>query len=533
MELLIQCTIQIQHNYRNQDHAIGYMYYCEYAHLLKKRTEHTCMSAIYYNQGSDIKVKQCKTIITFDTILESKILDTGDLLILSNLQKPWTIACKDISRVFEIGYSTYRILNRSELCECLLTTGNYLLSYMNINCGNTPEERDGYFTTYYSFNKIVLDIITEKFDIQVDENTRNQVALLHDDIPGHDLPTIDFVQTTTDQDEDISILEEDNLQIYAHLNNLLVHMIDNQQTANFKSNRDFNKNKEKISQYIEYSENWQVVSVICSYTVMPCDVLLIVAMIVFLLKYHKTMQVMLAAFLQINTKNTGIQSVQADQIGRAYPPLFTLNLPKEEEIMDDLREITTMEYVVQVIMIIVCIAIVLIIMYFCCTKCRHTHTIFKYCFPFLLISHIVRTSRRTDLFVEVTNVTKGNGIWAHFISTGYFPTQVQLSRPIQKDDVQIETVCCIFKRIRINWSSINVTGVSGTMITMPDTAYISIFMDNDLTYITEDHFKIKLIARLLDQVYVIPSLMFPPRYDDVPPSAPQFPEHLHSLLTHS
>ena len=65
----------------------------------------------------------------------------------------------------------------------------------------------------------------------------------------------------------------------------------------------------------------------------------------------------------------------------------------------------------------------------------------------LSISHIVRTSRRTDLFVEVTNVTKGNGIWAHFVSTGYFPSQIQLSRPIHKDDVQIETVCCIFKWI--------------------------------------------------------------------------------------
>ena len=209
---------------------IGYMYYCEYAHLLKKCMEHSCMSAVYYDQSSDIKVKQCKTIVTFDTILESKILDTGDLLILSNLQKPCTIACKDISRVFEIEYSTYRILNRSELCDCSLTAGNYLLSYMNINCGNIPEARDGYFTTYYSFNKIVLDVITEKFDIQVDENTRNQAALLHDNIPGYDLPTIDFVNTTIDQDKDISILEEDNSQIYAHLDNVLVHMIDKQQT---------------------------------------------------------------------------------------------------------------------------------------------------------------------------------------------------------------------------------------------------------------------------------------------------------------
>ena len=70
------------------------------------------------------------------------------------------------------------------------------------------------------------------------------------------------------------------------------------------------------------------------------------------------------------------------------------------------------------------------------------------------------------------------------------------------------------------------------MITMPHMAYVSIFMDNDLTHITEDHFEIKLIARLLDQMYVVQPPVFPQRYEDAPPSAPQFPEHLHSLLTH-
>ena len=67
---------------------IGYMYYCEYAPLLKKCTEHTCMSAIYYDQGNNIKGKQCKTIVTFDTIPESKILDTGDLLICRASARP-------------------------------------------------------------------------------------------------------------------------------------------------------------------------------------------------------------------------------------------------------------------------------------------------------------------------------------------------------------------------------------------------------------------------------------------------------------
>ena len=49
----------------------------------------------------------------------------------------------------------------------------------------------------------------------------------------------------------------------------------------------------------------------------------------------------------------------------------------------------------------------------------------------------------------------------------------------------------------------------------------------------EDHFEIKLIARLLDQMHVVQSPVFLLRYDDAPPSAPQFPEHLHSLLTRS
>ena len=103
--------------------------------------------------------------------------------------------------------------------------------------------------------------------------------------------------------------------------------------------------------------------------------------------------------------------------------------------------------------------------------------------------------------------------------------------------------------MRVNWSNITVTGISGMTIDMPGIAKVSIFMDNDLTHITDDHFEIKLIARLLNQMYVVQTPMLPLRYDDAPPSeyeysqpstsiggtrpsAPRFSEHLHSLLTH-
>ena len=263
---------------------IRYTYYCEYAHLLKKCTEHTYMSAIYYDQESEIKANQCKRVVTFDNTLESKILDAGNILILFNLQKPWAIACKDISRVFEIEYSTYRILNRSELCKCSLTAGNYLLSQTDTNCGDMQEARDSYFTTYYAFNKTILDIITVKFNIQVDDRTITQSTLLHDDIPGYNLLTLEFVLSPVNDDEDL-ILDKENPEIYVHLENVLVHMINTQDIAIFKSLKDYIRNKQKFSEYTCYAQNWQVLLIIFSYAAFIYDIILVLTLIVFFIRY--------------------------------------------------------------------------------------------------------------------------------------------------------------------------------------------------------------------------------------------------------
>ena len=148
---------------------------------------------------------------------------------------------------------------------------------------------------------------------------------------------------------------------------------------------------------------------------------------------------------------------KANLISRTFPLLFMIKISEEEKIAEDLHEMESMQLIVQVIMIIVCILIAFIVMYYCCKKFRHMRTLFKYCFPFLPIS-------RTDLFVEVTNVTKGNTVWVHFTATGYFPTNIHLSRLIPKESVRIETRCCIFKRMIIDWTNTEVTGISGIRI---------------------------------------------------------------------
>ena len=171
-----------------------------------------------------------------------------------------------------------------ELYECSLTAGNYLLSQTDTNCGDMPEARDGYFTTYYAFNKIILDVITVKFNIQVDDRTIMQSTLLNDDIPGYNLPTLEFVLSPVNDNEDL-ILEEENPEIYAHLENVLVHVINTQDVAIFKSQKNYVKNRQKLSKYICYAQMWQVLSVIFSYVAFTCNIILVLTLIIFFIRY--------------------------------------------------------------------------------------------------------------------------------------------------------------------------------------------------------------------------------------------------------
>ena len=120
------------------------------------------------------------------------------------------------------------------------------------------------------------------------------------------------------------------------------------------------------------------------------------------------MQAMLAAFMTMNT--TGIHQSKANPIGRTLLPLFTLNLPEEDQIIEDLEDIEGMQTKIQVISFIVCAIVVLIILYQIFKWCQYTCSIVKYCFPFFLILRILRGTHRTDLFVDVTNLTKSNTI---------------------------------------------------------------------------------------------------------------------------
>ena len=144
------------------------------------------------------------------------------------------------------------------------------------------------------------------------------------------------------------------------------------------------------------------------------------------------------------------QPTKPNPTGRTFPPLFTIYLPEEDQIVDDLEDIKGMQVTIQAISFFACTIDAIIILYQILKRCQYTHSIVKYCFPFFLILRILKGTHRTDLFMEVTNLTKGNTVWVHFTSTGYYPTLIRLLRQILKEKVCIDTSCCCFKMMHID-----------------------------------------------------------------------------------
>ena len=94
---------------------------------------------------------------------------------------------------------------------------------------------------------------------------------------------------------------------------------------------------------------------------------------------------------------------------------------------------------------------------------------------------------------------------------GLLPHIDQIITTNPKEKIRIDTSwhCC--KTMHIDWDNTEVTGISGIKIDMPTEAKVSIFMENDLTHMNNDHFEVNLVVHLLNQIYIIP--VPPPRYD--------------------
>ena len=102
--------------------SIRYIYYCEELFVIKHKSRHSRVSAIFYNLGPATVTKNCKFDYYYNTTVPPVILDGGRDVLLANFHGPRSLKCSSVNGGLAkpAPENTYAVVNREFLCDCQL-----------------------------------------------------------------------------------------------------------------------------------------------------------------------------------------------------------------------------------------------------------------------------------------------------------------------------------------------------------------------------------------------------------------------------
>ena len=119
--------------------SIRHIYYCEELFVIKHKSRHSCVSAIFYNLGPATVTKNCKFDYYFNTTVPPVILDGGRDVLLANFHGPRALKCSSVNG----GLSkpapeiVYAVVNREFLCDCQLDLEHASVLRQLSSCANS------------------------------------------------------------------------------------------------------------------------------------------------------------------------------------------------------------------------------------------------------------------------------------------------------------------------------------------------------------------------------------------------------------
>ena len=145
----------------------------------------------------------------------------------------------------------------------------------------------------------------------------------------------------------------------------------------------------------------------------------------------------------------------------------------------------------------------LAILYTICKKCRYVSSIPRICFPIYLISNFLRGTARTDIFVEIINLSTAKSLWAYFTTCAVHPSQLRITGYPATRDLAIIKVCYV-RQLQIDWQNIVLCDTSRNIVKLPPCGHLSIWTTDSLESIEQHQpYQIRVFGRILDQIQLI------------------------------
>ena len=102
--------------------SIRHIYYCEELFVIKHKSRHSCVSAIFYNLGPATVTKNCRFDYYYNITVPPVILDGGRDVLLANFHGPRSLKCSSVNGGLAkpAPENTHAVVNREFLCDCQL-----------------------------------------------------------------------------------------------------------------------------------------------------------------------------------------------------------------------------------------------------------------------------------------------------------------------------------------------------------------------------------------------------------------------------
>ena len=122
---------------------IRHIYYCEELYVIKHKSRHSCVSAIFYNLGPKTVTQNCKFDYYYNTTVPPIILDGGRDVLLANFHGPRSLKCSSVNGGLskpapEIIYAE---VNREFLCDCQLDLEHASVLRQLSSCANSSSSK--------------------------------------------------------------------------------------------------------------------------------------------------------------------------------------------------------------------------------------------------------------------------------------------------------------------------------------------------------------------------------------------------------
>ena len=153
--------------------SIRHIYYCEELFVIKHKSRHSCVSAIFYNLGPATVTKNCKFDYYYNITVPPVILDGGRDVLLANFHGPRSLKCSSVNGGLAkpAPENTYAVVNREFLCDCQLDLEHASVLRQLSSCSKSSSSKMHMkFTINLQIGKLDQPIDLERFMETMDTN---------------------------------------------------------------------------------------------------------------------------------------------------------------------------------------------------------------------------------------------------------------------------------------------------------------------------------------------------------------------------